>query len=155
MILPSELMQEIFRLCDIDARLLLRRAHGRLVDYKDGKVAPDIRLDPLTVYNKHYSGKVFLNRPFGPDNPWNTMTRNPWVMGTADNGWWELIWGRYRIIRGYCQHCGGDEYSTFTCNKTDVARPGYLFSTARTNLPASCANNWLGALCSAGCSRIL
>lgn len=155
MLLPPELMQELFRACDIERRLLLRAAFRGLVDYKDGKVVADISLNPLTVYNNNYPGKVFLNAPFMSDNPWNTMTRKPWVMGTAGNRWWELIWGRYRVIRSYCQYCGGDEYSTFTCNETDVVRPGYLFATARINLPASCANNWLGAVCSGGCPRIL
>jgi hypothetical protein len=149
---PAEIFQSIFRCCDIDTRVALRRAHSGFA-YRDGRVPVTIRLDPLTVYDPHHPGPVVLNIPFMSDNPWDTRTRRPWVMGSDDDRWWELIWGRYRVIRGYCHDCKADEYSTFTCNETDVVKPGYHMSTERTNAPPIAAKNWLGSVCSAGCNR--
>ena len=153
MALPVELKQEVYGWCDIDTKLSLRRAHNGLVDFKEGKMSVNIRHEPLTVYHPDRPGRVPLNIPFLVDNPWNTMTRKPWVMGEPEGGQWVLIWGRYRVIRGNCYNCQGDEYSTFTCNETDCVKPGYLIQTKRIDLPASCANNWLGSVCSVGCPR--
>lgn len=144
---PAEIFQLIFRCCDIDTKLALRKVYPDFA-YRNDKVISYIHLEPLTVYNPHYAGRVPLNIPF-IDNPWDNDTWLPWVMGSDDNKWWELIWGRYRVLRSNCQKCGGAfEYSTFTCNQTDFADSRYLVSTRRSNLAPSHASNWLGSLCS-------